>query len=154
MMRRFCLSSAIRMENSYSTCTTLIVSCLFISFSIVSFPTLKEEREWRSTWLLHCPNSDEYIRNASVNRRLDEWVSKDRLNLDRVQLPQSRSTKAGKLVSSSVETPCSSRASTPDRESSLSGPPSKKGSRKRKSNQPQYILVCFSPFFLWFAKLM
>jgi hypothetical protein len=66
--------------------------------------------------------------SSSVNRRLDQWVPKECLKLDSVQLPQ-KCSKASKAAS---ETASSSRASTPDKDSSLQGPPSKKGTRKRK----------------------
>uniref|UniRef100_A0A914UVH8 histone acetyltransferase n=1 Tax=Plectus sambesii TaxID=2011161 RepID=A0A914UVH8_9BILA len=69
-----------------------------------------------------------YVHYIDFNRRLDEWVPKESLRLDSVQLP-TKSSKASKAAS---ETACSSRASTPDKESSLQGLPSKKN-RKRKA---------------------
>ncbi|XP_071476667.1 histone acetyltransferase KAT5-like [Diadema antillarum] len=54
-----------------------------------------------------------YIHYIDYNKRLDEWVSLDRLNLEKLQMPH----KEAKTPQKEVPTPnCSSRASTPERE--------------------------------------
>uniref|UniRef100_A0A0N5A8C5 histone acetyltransferase n=1 Tax=Syphacia muris TaxID=451379 RepID=A0A0N5A8C5_9BILA len=64
-----------------------------------------------------------YVHYLDCNRRLDEWVDENALDLSTVRFPQ----KGSKLQKAQLETASSSRASSPDRDV-----PKKGGSRRKK----------------------
>ncbi|XP_041468305.1 histone acetyltransferase KAT5-like isoform X1 [Lytechinus variegatus] len=78
---------------------------------------MKQTDEWPLGEIISRKDTDDgvlfYVHYIDYNKRLDDWVTLDRLNLEKLQMPH----KEAKTPQKEVLTPnCSSRASTPERE--------------------------------------